>query len=123
MAWEFARSGFWRQRSRATDAAGVVVGEFQPRSPRRGGSVRWEDRDLELRPASGWRERYALEEASEVRAVLDGKGWGRAPVKVTVDDLNSVDPGLLLFAAFIVRGLADDANAAAVGASTAATGT
>jgi hypothetical protein len=56
-----------------------------------------------------------------VLAVLDAKSWGRTPVKVTVDDPGAVDPGLLLFAAFVVRGLAEDASSAAVGASTAAT--
>jgi hypothetical protein len=40
-----------------------------------------------------------------------------------VDDLGAVEPGLLLFATFVVRGLAEDAGAAAgAGASVAATG-
>jgi hypothetical protein len=46
-------------------------------------------------------------------AILDGKGWGQRPVKVTVDDAGAVEPGLLLFAAFVVRGLAEDAGASA----------
>jgi hypothetical protein len=46
-------------------------------------------------------------------AVFEGKGWGRRPVKVTVDDPRALDPGLLLFAAFVVRGLGEDASAAA----------
>jgi hypothetical protein len=55
--------------------------------------------------------------------VLDGKGWGRRPVKVIVDDPDTVEPELLLFAAFVVRGLAADAQGAAgAGASAAATG-
>jgi hypothetical protein len=45
--------------------------------------------------------------------VIDGKGWGKRPVAVHVDDTASVEPGLLLFAAFVVRRLADDASAAA----------
>jgi hypothetical protein len=41
---------------------------------------------------------------------------------LTVDDGEHLDPGLLLFATFVVRGLAEDAgSAAAAGASTAAT--
>jgi hypothetical protein len=69
--------------------------------------------ELELTLADGERE----------LAVLDGKSWGRRPVKVTVDDSDAVDPGLLLFAAFVVRGLAEDAGGAAgAGAATAATG-
>lgn len=46
-------------------------------------------------------------------ALLDGKGWGRRPVEVTIDDPGAVESGLLLFAAFVVRGLAEDAGSAA----------
>jgi hypothetical protein len=66
-----------------------------------------------LRPASRWRERYALADGDHELAVFEGKGWGRRPVKITVDDPRAPDPGLLLFAAFVVRGLGEDASAAA----------
>jgi hypothetical protein len=39
-----------------------------------------------------------------------------------VDDPGAIEPGLLLFTAFVVRSLAEDAGGAAAGASTAATG-
>jgi hypothetical protein len=120
--WRFARTGFWRRSLAATDATGTRVGEFEPRSLRRGGTLRWGGRELALRPASAWRERYALADGERELAVLDGKGWGSRPVTITVDDLGAVEPGQLLFAAFVVRGLAADAQAAAgAGASTAAT--
>ena len=122
-AWRLARRRFWQRGTEATDATGVVVGEFEPRTLRRGGTVRWAGHDLALRPASAWRERYALADGDRELAVLDGKGWGRRPVKVSVDDLAALEPGLLLFATFVVRGLAEDAGAAAgAGASAAATG-
>jgi hypothetical protein len=121
-SWRFARRGFWRRGIDATDAAGTVIGTFDPRSLRRGGAVRWAGRELALRPASGWRERYALADGDRELAVLDGKGWGRKPVKVTVDDADAVEPGLLLFAAFVVRGLAEDAAGAAAAGSSAAVG-
>jgi hypothetical protein len=122
-AWQLARVGFWGRRVEARDAAGAVVGSFEPRSVRRGGSVRWRERELTLRPASQWRERYALADGDDELAVLDGKGWGRRPVTIRTDDASAIEPGLLLFAAFVVRGLADDASAAAgAAASTAATG-
>jgi hypothetical protein len=41
-------------------------------------------------------------------------------VKVTIDDPNAVDPGLLLFATFVVRRLAEDAAAVASSGSSAA---
>ena len=46
-------------------------------------------------------------------ALLDGRGWGKRPVRVTVDDLAALEPGLLLFAAFVVHALAEDAGSAA----------
>jgi hypothetical protein len=121
--WRFARRRFWQRGIQATDAMGAVVGEFEPRTVRRGGVLRWAGRELALRPASAWRERYALADGDRELAILAGKGWGRRPVKVSVDDLDILEPGVLLFATFVVRGLAEDAGAAAgAGASAAATG-
>lgn len=111
--WRIARAGFWRRIVRATDDMGVVVGRFEPRGLRRGGTLRWADRDLVLRPASRWRARYALADGDRRLAMLSGKGWGRRPVRITVDDLDALDPGLLLLAAFVVRGLAEDSASAA----------
>jgi len=37
----------------------------------------------------------------------------RRPVRVSVDDLAAVESGLLLFAAFVVRRLAEDAEGGA----------
>ena len=121
--WRIGRRGFWQRIIEATDVAGTAVGQFEPRSLRRGGTLRWAGREFALRPASSWRERYALADGDRELAVLDGKGWGRRPVKIAVDESEAVDPGLLLFAAFVVRGLAESAQGAAgAGASTAATG-
>jgi hypothetical protein len=122
-SWRIARRGFWQRRFEAIDAAGTAVGEFEPRGLRRGGTIRWAGRPFVLRPASNWRERYALADGERELVVLDGKSWGRRPVKVTIADSETVEPGLLLFAAFVVRGLAEDAESAAgAGAATAATG-
>lgn len=110
----------WRQSVEATDAAGSVVGAFDPRALRRGGALEWSGRELELRPASRWRERYALADGDRELAVFDAKGWGKRPVRVTLDDPAAVEPGLLLFAAFVVRGLAEDATTAAATASASA---
>jgi hypothetical protein len=122
ISWRLGRRRWWQRDIQATDAVGAVVGEFEPRTVRRGGTLRWAGHELSLRPASAWRERYALADGDRELAILDGKGWGRRPVKVSVDDLGAVEPGLLLFATFVVRGLAEDASAAAgAGASAAAT--
>jgi hypothetical protein len=120
-AWQFVGRGFWRRSVDATDESGVVVGTFEPRSLRRGGALRWDGREFALRPASSWRERYALVDGDRERALLDGRGWGKRPVRVTVVD-PAIEPGLLLFAVFVVRGLAEDASSAGGAASVAATG-
>ena len=75
--WHFARSGFWQRVMQATDALGTVVGEFVPRDLRRGGTLRWGGREFTLRPASSWRERYALAEGERELVLIDGKSWGR----------------------------------------------
>jgi hypothetical protein len=118
-SWHITRRGFWRRTIQAADAADSVVGEFEPRGMRRGGALRWAGRELELRPSSKWRERYALADGDSELAVFDGKGWGRRPVEVSLDDPATVEPGLLLFAAFVVHGLAGDASSAAGGATVA----
>lgn len=117
--WRISRRGFWQRVIEATDAAGAVVGEFEPRGVRRGGTLRWAARELMLRPASQWRERYALADGDRELVIVDGKGWGRRPVMLTLDDPAAIEPGLLLFTAFVVRGLAEDAGAVA---ATPATG-
>ena len=123
-AWSFERVGFWRTTIRALDAGGAIAGMFDPRTIARGGTLTWSGRELALRPASMWKDRYALADGDRELAVLDGRSWGRRPVTVTVDDGRAVDPGLLLFAAYVVRSLAEDSASTAGGAaaSTAATG-
>ena len=103
--------GFWQRRVEATDAAGAPVADFEPRSFKRGGLLRVGGRELQIAPASRWKERYALKDGERELAVLEAKGWGKRPVRIAVDDPSAVDPLLLLFAAFVARKLADDAAA------------
>jgi hypothetical protein len=109
--WEMVRSGLFRRAMEARDATGQTAGRFVPHGVRRGGTLRWLDRELELRPASRWRERYVLADGVREIVVIAGQGWGRRPVTITLDDPSALDPGLLLFAAFVVRGVAQDASA------------
>ena len=121
-SWAFERRGLLRATMAATDAAGAEVGTFDPRTIRRGGILIWGGRELALRPASRWKDRYALADGDRELAVLEGKGWGKRPVRITIDDPAEVEPGLLLFAVFVVRGLAEDtASASGAAASSAAT--
>jgi hypothetical protein len=118
-SWQFNRRGFWQRVMEATDAAGTVVGEFVPRDIRRGGVLRWGGRELTVQPVSVLRERYVLSEGDRDLVLLDGKGWGRRPVKITLADPGAIDPGLLLFAAFVVHQLAasSSSNAGSVAAT------
>jgi hypothetical protein len=113
--WQAAPSGFWRRNVVATDAAGQTVAEFEPRRVRSGGTLRVGARELEIAPASRWKQRYALRDGDRELALLEAKGWGKRPVRVTVDDPAAVDPHVLLLAAFLARRLAEDASAAAAG--------
>jgi hypothetical protein len=83
----------------ATDVDGTTIGAFEPRGMRRGGTVLWNGRELELRLSSAWRERYALVDGDKELAIFDGKGWGRKPVAISIGDPDALDPGLVLFAA------------------------
>ena len=119
--WQFTRRGVFSPVTEASDAAGTVVGQYAGRAIKRGGELRWHDRSLALRPSSVWRQRYALVDGDRELALFDGKGWGKRPVIVTIDDPAALDPALVLFTAFVVHRLAEDANTAAAGAATAAT--
>ena len=110
-SWQAAPVGFWQRRVEATDAAGAPVADFEPRSFKRGGVLRMGSRELQIAPASRWKERYALKDGERELAVLEAKGCGKRPVRIAVDDPSAVDPLLLLFAAFVARKLADDAAA------------
>jgi hypothetical protein len=118
--WQLRKRGLVRPRIEASEAGGSIVGEFVPRAVRRGGPLTWSGRELALRPASHWRERYALAEGDHELAVFEGKSAGRRPVRIAVGERGSIEAGLLLFAAFVVRGLVEDADAAAT--TTAAAG-
>jgi hypothetical protein len=124
--WEVERRGLFAPVTEAIDDTGAVVGEYRGKLLGRAGEVRWGDRELALRPASIWGSRYALADGERELAVFDGKGWGKRPVAVVVDDPSAVSAGLILFVAVVVRTLAEDANIAAssgaVAASAAATG-
>jgi hypothetical protein len=60
---------------------------------------------------NGWLARSASADGVRELAVIAGQGWGRRPVTIMLDDPSALDPGLLLFAAFVVRGVAQDASA------------
>ena len=114
LSWQIAHRGLWQPVFQAADAAGDIVGVFRGRTLRHGGMLTWCDRQLDLRPDGLPRERYALVEGDRAVATIEGTGgWGRRPVNVGVGDPAAIDPGLLLFAVFVVAALAQPTQPAA----------
>ena len=83
--WRLTRRGLWKRVIQATDHVGAIVGEFRPRDIRRGGTLRWAGHELQLRPVSALRERYALREreptspCSTARAGASAQSRSRSP--------------------------------------------
>src|SRR5262245_55089485 len=103
--WDFTRRG---RAAQATDWTGSVAGTYNPIPVGRGGSLNWGERELALSAiGSLWREKYALVDGWRELGRFTGRSWGRTPVRISLQDDASLEPGLLLFVAFVVRGLAE----------------
>jgi hypothetical protein len=116
-AWQMTYRGLLQPVIQATDAAGAIAGEFRARTLHRGGPLRWADRELLVRPDSLWRERYVVVEDDRRLATIEAKGWTRQPVNLRVDGAAELEPGLLLFAVFVVGTLAQSAPGVVVTAA------
>ena len=114
-AWQLTCRGLLAPFIQAADAAGAIVGEFRGSTLHRGGPLRWLDRELAVRSDSLWRERYLLVEDDRRLATIEAKGWGRQPVKLRTD--GEIEPGLLLFAVYVVGTLAQNAPGVVVPAA------
>ena len=111
-SWELGRRGVLRAVVECTDAAGEVVGSFRAKTFGAGGALRWSGRELTLHSTSMWRHNYVLLDGDRALARIEGRSRAKRPVTVSVDDAGSIDPGLLLFAAFVVRALTRDSSSA-----------
>jgi hypothetical protein len=64
--------------------------------------------ELALRAVGNlWQERYALVDGRRELGRFRGRSWGRTPVRISHPDDTALEPGLLLFVAFVVRGLGE----------------
>jgi hypothetical protein len=106
----------------AKEAAGTVVGEFVPRDIRRSGALRWGDRQLALSPVSLLASATRSAKVSGDLVLLDGKGRGRRPVRISLQAPDELEPGLLLFTAFVVHRLAANASGSSAGSTAAVSG-
>jgi hypothetical protein len=114
--WAFVRRGLFAPLVTATDETGTVVGLYRSPMRKPGGPVGWAERELQLRRSSTFRQHYALSEGEQELALFHGTGRarGKSPISLTIDDPTALDPGLILFAAYIVRGIVEDLNRVAV---------
>ena len=123
-SWRFAGRGLLQRVLEATAPDGTVVGRFVPKQIRRGGPFDWGARRLVLHPASLGREKYVLKDGDGDLVAVEGRAWGRHPVTVTLPQGDAFEPGLVLFAVFVVHRLAVDASSTAgsIAAITVSTG-
>jgi hypothetical protein len=110
-SWQITRHGIWPPVIQAADVAGEVVGEFSGRGLHHGTALRWSHRELTLRIDRLQQDRYILVDGDRKLATIDGAGSDKRPLNVAIDDTADIDPGLLLFAIYVVRTLAREANA------------
>jgi hypothetical protein len=117
LSWQLAHRGIWQPVFQAADAAGDIVGDFRGRTLQHGGMLRWSDRELDLRPDGFGRERYALVEEGRALATIERTGgWGRRPLDIAIGEPDGIDPGLVLFAVFVVATLTQSTQSAAAAA-------
>jgi len=115
-SWQIAGRGVLRPVLEAHDSAGTTVGRFSGRTLAGGGTLLWEGRELALRPSSVFRQRYVLADGARDLAMIESSGW-QAPGAHRGRRGREVEPGLLLFAAYVANQLAKN-NSAAVNATT-----
>jgi hypothetical protein len=106
--YTFAPRGSTRRVPTATDVFGTAVG-------RQDGSwsIVWRSATWDLRPAVENAVAYyalARPEDQQELARLVLALWGKRPVPIVFDDSARLDPGLLLFAMFVMRLTADGMN-------------
>ena len=105
-SWQIGRHGIWSPVIQAADVAGEVVGEFSGRRLHNGAALRWSNRELGLRIDRLRQDRYVLVDDDRKLATIDGEGSNKRPLNVSIDDIVDIDPGVVLFAIYIVRTLA-----------------
>ncbi len=112
--WELRfRVGAWKGAIEATDARGETVGSLESRAFRRGGTLRWHDRAIALRPKGAWRLRFILVEADRTLGFMEPRSRGGKPVRLVLEDSVEIEPGYLLFLAFTGFALAKAAAGSA----------
>jgi hypothetical protein len=101
LSWNITCRGIWRPVIQVADPVGNVIGIFQGRRLRRGGSLAWSRSQLTLRCDSR-SPAYVLTSAHRVLAKVEAGSWDEKSPNITVDPYAEIDPELLLFTAFVV---------------------
>ena len=123
-SWQVDRKGF-RARPVFTDGVGGEPARFEAYGTfKRGGRLEIAGAGTyELKPASHFKERYALSAEGREPATIEASGWSaKRPVTIEVGGQTEVDDLVLLAACWMVQQYAQDLSAAAAAGSAAAAG-
>lgn len=109
--WTLKRSSL-SAKAEALDATGSEAARFEPKGAfSRGGEIITPRGTWALRPASRWKNRYALADGDTELATVETDGWAHRRVTVELAD-ETVPAELLLLACWLVRGFAEESAAA-----------
>lgn len=101
--WAFEPRGWAGGRAEALDLrSGMPIGGYRRTATfTHRGEVTWAGRLHTLRTTSSWRQRFELDRDGVAVVALQVRGYGRAPVTLSVAP--DVEPGLVLFTCWLCR--------------------
>jgi hypothetical protein len=101
--WQITRRGIWPVSIQATDAAGDVIGEFSGGRLDQSMTLRWSNRELVLWSNGPSDHRYVLIDGDRALTTIDGDHLSKRSPTISITDAGDTDPGLLLFAVYVVH--------------------
>ena len=98
-----AMKGVWQPKAEATDAAGTVIGSYEPTAKlSRNGAVQWRGETYSLQSESSWDYSFSLSRDTTVLIQVQTSGWGKHPTTVVIEE-DGVEPALLLFTVWLAE--------------------
>ena len=116
-SWSLERSTF-SSKAKALDATGSEAARYEPKVAfSRGGELVVGGRSWTLKPASHWKNRFALLDGEAELATIETEGWAQRKVEVALEQEGAVPGEVLLMACWLVRGFAEESAAATASVS------
>ena len=112
--WAFEPRGWAGGRAEALDgASGLPVADYRRTAKlSHGGTITWQSRAYDLRPASRWQQRYVVSLGEQQLAEIAVKGRSKQPVTLRIAPSLEAEPGLVLFACWLCQGFVTQSSAA-----------